>query len=51
MKESIKKLIINKDLIKKMGANGRQILENKNNPERYYSNTIQVFNNLINKNK
>jgi glycosyltransferase involved in cell wall biosynthesis len=50
LSESIKKLIIDKKLIKKMGENARRILEYKNNPKRYYSNTMEVFNNLINQN-
>jgi glycosyltransferase involved in cell wall biosynthesis len=45
---TINNLILDKNLIQKMGKNARRILEYKNNPERYYEDTMNVFTNLIN---
>jgi len=48
---SIKELFYDNNKIKEMGMNARTMLENTHNPERYYSDTINVFNKLIEKNK
>jgi hypothetical protein len=37
-------------LIREMGENSRLQVESKNNPERYYKETMSIFNNLINSN-
>ena len=47
LSETIKNLFPKKKLIHDMGVNSRLILEQKNNSERYYSNTMEVFRNLI----
>lgn len=46
--QTIRNLMTDKNLIWEMGANARMILEKKYNSERYYSDTINVFTNLIN---
>lgn len=38
----------NKDLIRKLGANGRNSLEEDHNPKHYYQESITIFNKLIN---
>lgn len=48
LSRSIKYLYQSKSLIRIMGANARRVVERKNNPERYYDETMTVFNNLIN---
>lgn len=48
LSHSIINLLSNKNLIYEMGVNARKILEKKNNPNRYYEDTISVFSNLIN---
>lgn len=44
----IKSLISNKVLIKEMGEKAKQILDSKYSPERYYTDTMNVFTSLIN---
>lgn len=46
--EKIKFMLQDKNIVHKMGQNARMILEKKYNPDRYYSDTINVFTNLIN---
>lgn len=46
--QTIRNLMSDKNLIREMGVNARMILEKKYNSERYYSDTISVFTNLIN---
>jgi glycosyltransferase involved in cell wall biosynthesis len=48
--QSIRYLYNDKELIRKLGENSRLQVERKNNPERYYSETMSIFNNLINSN-
>jgi len=48
LSQTIKNLLQDKNLIHKMGANARVILENKYNSEKYYTITMNVFANLIN---
>lgn len=45
--QKIKYLLSNKALTQKMGTMARKILEDKYNPERYYTDTINIFNDLI----
>ena len=46
--DSISKLHGNKDIISSMGISARQLVETKNNPERYYEDTLTLFNKLLN---
>jgi len=48
LSQTINNLLKKKNLIRKMGNNAKQILETKYNPERYYTDTMNVFTNLIN---
>jgi glycosyltransferase involved in cell wall biosynthesis len=47
LSETICNLLLDKKSIQMMGENARKILEFKNNPERYYEDTMNVFTNLI----
>jgi len=47
----IRTLFEDKKSIERMGINAREILEIKNNSNRYYADTMRVFTNLINKRK
>ena len=47
--QTIHDLFQQKNLIQKMGARARQVLETKYSPERYYQDTLNVFTDLINK--
>ena len=51
LSHSIRYLYQSQNLIHTMGANARRQVERKNNPERYYTDTINVFTNLINSKK
>ena len=46
--EKITFMLQNTNLVYEMGQNARMILEKKHSPDRYYADTIHVFNNLIN---
>lgn len=48
LSHTIQYLFQDKKIIQNMGINARLLIENKYNPERYYSDTINVFNELIN---
>jgi glycosyltransferase involved in cell wall biosynthesis len=48
LSNKISALINDKALIKTMGENARQIVNTKYSPERYYSDTMNVFTGLIN---
>jgi len=48
LSNSIRYLYQSQSLIRTMGANARGQVERKNNPERYYNDTMTIFNNLIN---
>ena len=45
---TIGSLFKNENLVIEMGRNARQYLEEKHSPERYYNDTIDVFQNIIN---
>lgn len=49
LKEKIVKLYNDKNYASKLGINGRNMVEKLNSPERYYRDTIQLFEELINK--
>ena len=46
--KSISSLIADKELIRRLGVNARQIVEDKNSPERYYSESMNLFSSFIN---
>lgn len=48
LSESIKYLFQSEELIRSMGMAARQQVETINNPERYYTDTNNIFNKLIN---
>lgn len=48
LSQTINTLMYDKELIRKMGAHARIVLENKYSSERYYTNTMNVFKNLVN---
>lgn len=50
LSQTIKNLMVDKNLIREMGINARMILESKYSSERYYSDTINLFTNLISSN-
>jgi glycosyltransferase involved in cell wall biosynthesis len=47
LSQTISCLHRDKELIRKFGVNARQILEEKYNPDRYYSDTMNIFSSLI----
>lgn len=47
----ISSLLSNKQKIARMGENGRKVVEKKYNPERYYADTINIFQKLIDSKK
>ena len=42
----IRNMYDNRENTRRMGVNARQLLEAKYNPERYYTSTMEIFNNL-----